>query len=98
MKSHRNYQSCPFCGAKVSFFKKRFFMNTIYSYTCPTCGQKMKLKRIDTAWCLIICMVVIAVAKMQNYNNWIAWMVLAIYIVISNIQLYYAELMKAQYI
>ena len=95
MKHPHNYQSCPFCGAKVSFLKKRFFMNTIYSYTCPNCGEKMKVKRIGVTWCLIICAVIIMVAELQNYHDWIVWVVLVIYMIISNIQLYYAELIKA---
>lgn len=94
MKRHRNYRNCPFCGEKVSFFKKMFFMNTIYPYTCPNCGNKMKVKRIGMIWCLLICVIVIITVKIDEYNKWIGWVVFVIFVIVSNIYLYFAELVR----
>ena len=70
-------------------------MNTLYPYTCPNCGQKMKVRKIGGIWCLIIAVIVITVIEMQHYNDYLTWIVLAMYVVISNIYLYYAELVRA---
>ena len=71
-------------------------MNTLYPYTCPNCGNKMKVKRISMVGCLLIAVVVMITFKLEEYNKWIGWVVLVIFVIVSQIQLYFAELVKVK--
>ncbi len=46
--------------------------------------------------CLLIAVVVMITFKLEEYNKWIGWVVLVIFVIVSQIQLYFAELVKVK--